>query len=332
MSPLETMRSANWIMAQRFPPIEYVVPGLIPEGLAFLVAAPKIGKSWMALGLGIACATGGFAFGHLRVDQRPVLYLALEDGNRRLQSRMKSLGEMSASKSLHFITDVQPPQLLITVRAFMELYSESRPLVIIDTLGKVMPPARQQVTQYAHDYAVASEIKSVADEHPGSSIVVIHHTRKAESTDFLESVSGTNGLTGAADTIMVLRRDRVESGAVLHVTSRDAREGTYSLTLDDRGRWELNGATLEEAAAAARDTEAAKGVGDRMSELISEVNRHPQGIRAKELAILMHEEDDTVGRYLRRAAESGRIESVKRGLYGPVRSVRLSETPFPGLD
>lgn len=319
-SLLTGMRSADWLMRQSFPKLEYVVPGLIPEGLTFLVAAPKIGKSWLVLGLGIACASGGHAFGQLRVDQRPVLYLALEDGGRRLQDRMRSLGT-SAPKSLHFITDIQPAVLLDTMREFMDLYEGSRPLVVIDTLGKVMPAARQNETQYGHDYGVSSGIKAVADDYPGSSVIVVHHTRKAESSDFLDAVSGTQGLAGAADSILVLRRDRTEAKAVLHVTSRDAAEGNYSLMLDGRGRWELDGATLAEAQNAARGSEATQGVGDRMAELIAEVNRHPEGINAAELVILLHEEASTVRRYLRRATDAGRISSSKRGLYTPVTSV-----------
>src|SRR5687768_13596808 len=82
---LAALRTGAWLDAQTFPPLEYVVPGMIPEGLTLTVGAPKIGKSWMKLGMGLAVASGGYAFGHLRVDARPVLYLALEDGDRRMQ-------------------------------------------------------------------------------------------------------------------------------------------------------------------------------------------------------------------------------------------------------
>ena len=50
---LEPAFDAAWLMRQHFPPTKYVVPGIIPEGLTLLVAAPKIGKSWMVLGLGV---------------------------------------------------------------------------------------------------------------------------------------------------------------------------------------------------------------------------------------------------------------------------------------
>ena len=50
-----------------------------------------------------------------------------------------------------------------------------------------------------------------------------------------------NGIAGAADSILVLKRDREDANAVLHVTSRDAKEGSYGLTLDDTGNWLLAG-------------------------------------------------------------------------------------------
>jgi RecA-family ATPase len=71
--------NAAWLMQQVYPPTKYVVPGIVPEGMTLLVAAPKIGKSWMVLGLGLDLSSGGVAFGCLPVGKpRPVLYLALE--------------------------------------------------------------------------------------------------------------------------------------------------------------------------------------------------------------------------------------------------------------
>lgn len=308
-------------MGQQFPPTQYIVPGVIPEGLTLLVAAPKIGKSWMVLGLGVACANGGYAFGHLKVDQRPVLYLALEDGHRRLQSRLHSLGITRPPAELHFLTEVDGGQFLATIAEFFENYKDRAPLAVLDTLGKAMPPAMGNETQYGRDYRVASALKKLADDVPGASLILVHHTRKAEGNDFIDSVSGTQGIAGAADTIAVLRRDRGEHGAILNVTSRDAKEGEYALILDDAGVWELNGATLEEAAAAAGTETQTAGVGDRMAEIISTVNRYPEGVRRRDIAELLHMDENTAGRYLRRATESTRIKNPSRGLYTPVSTV-----------
>lgn len=322
-SRLTGMVSARWLMDQHFPPTEYVVPGLIPEGLTLLVAPPKIGKSWMVLGLGVACASGGYAFGQIKVDERPVLYLALEDGHRRLQSRLASIGVDRPPGILHFLTSIHPGSMLATITEFMELYAERKPLVVLDTLGRAMPPSLPNETTYQRDYKMTSALKGVADRCPGSSLIVVHHTRKAESVDFLDAVSGTQGIAGAADTVAVLRRERQDKSAVVSVTSRDAREGSYSLTLDDSGAWMLDGCDLEEASQAARTQAATQGLGDRMADLVAEVNRHPEGIRPAELAMALHMEDAIVRTYLRRATDAGRIWNPKRGLYTPVTSVTL---------
>ena len=79
--------SAPQLLAADFPPLRWAVPNLLPEGCALLVGAPKVGKSWAALDIALAVAGGGLALGALRVETGPVLYLALEDGPRRLADR-----------------------------------------------------------------------------------------------------------------------------------------------------------------------------------------------------------------------------------------------------
>ena len=80
--------TASALMAMKFDPIRYVIPGYVAEGLTLFAGAPKIGKSWTALDLGIAVSAGGLAFGSIKCEQGDALYLALEDNPRRLQSRL----------------------------------------------------------------------------------------------------------------------------------------------------------------------------------------------------------------------------------------------------
>src|SRR5215213_1407987 len=87
---LATLRTGAWLDAQEFPPLTYAVPGVIPEGSVLLVGAPKIGKSWLVLTIALAAAAGGQALS-IQVPKRPVFYLALEDGDRRLQDRCRRL-------------------------------------------------------------------------------------------------------------------------------------------------------------------------------------------------------------------------------------------------
>lgn len=50
--------SAAKLMEQPIEPREFVVRGLLPQGLSILGGAPKIGKSWLVLDLCLHVATG----------------------------------------------------------------------------------------------------------------------------------------------------------------------------------------------------------------------------------------------------------------------------------
>ena len=71
--------------------MKWAISNLVPEGASILAGRPKIGKSWLTLNLALAVASGGVALGKIPVEAGQVLYLALEDGQRRLQKRLKSV-------------------------------------------------------------------------------------------------------------------------------------------------------------------------------------------------------------------------------------------------
>jgi RecA-family ATPase len=304
--------NAAWLMGQSFPPIEYAVPGLIPEGLSLLVAAPKVGKSWLVLDIALAVASGRSVLGAIHTGRpRAVLYLALEDGPRRLQDRLKVLGVTDGPHMLDF--QVTAEDAVGAIRNWLEDHRDA-PVVILDTLGKVMPTASAGESDYQRDYRVGGVLKSLVDAVPGAALIVVHHTRKAESSDFLDTVSGTQGLAGAADSILVIRRPRAETTGSLSVTSRDAAEGEYQIVLTD-GRWALDGSDLSTAAAALRDAKAAENLGERSAEILAYVVGRPDGVSPAEIATVVGIDSDTAGRYLRRLAESGRIAKSGRGRY-----------------
>ena len=190
---------------------QYHLPGIIPEGCTLLVGPPKIGKSWLLLSLALGVASGGRVLG-LSVDQRPVLYLALEDSDRRLQSRCcKLLGTKDDIPDVFaYLTRIEPGSVLETVALALDQLPDGgpAPLVILDTLGKVMPPAVIGESGYQRDYQVGSALKHLVDDREGAALVIAHHDRKADADDFVDAVSGSHGLAGSADTIVVLARAR----------------------------------------------------------------------------------------------------------------------------
>jgi hypothetical protein len=316
---LAGLRHGAWLDEQDIAPLEYHVPGVIPEGFTLLVGPPKIGKSWLLLGLALALASGGKVLG-LTVEARPVLYLALEDGHRRLQSRCrKLLGDDPIPSGFEYLTRTMPDTVLATITTWLNtLSSEDKPLVIVDTLGKVMPPALMGESGYGRDYRVGSTLKAIADGRPGSGLVVSHHDRKASADDFVDAVSGTHGLAGAADTIIVLARARQENSGLLKITGRDVSEAEYAVEFKSSSTWELAGHSLQAALQQAAQARATVGVGDRMAEIIGYVAARPSGVGPAEVAKGLSLERHAVSAYLGRAVEAGRLHKLARGLYAPL--------------
>ena len=169
---------------------------------------------------------------------------------------------------------------------------------------------------------------------PGAGVLGVHHTRKMHSDDWLDQVSGTNGLTGAADYILMLQRERKSDEAVLHVTGRDIREGGYALTFDD-GIWTLDGMDLLDASERADERTERGNLGGAMLAVMAYVNGRDEPATT---ADVVAQYGETLGIYrekarvyLNRLADEGRIQKVARGQYFsahkvfPVMSVTNSE-------
>lgn len=230
--------SALELLAQEFPEPKFIVPGYVGEGLTILAGRPKIGKSWLALNIAVAVATGSLVLGSVQVEGGDVLYMALEDTRRRLQVRLKQvLDRDEVPASLHFATEC--PR--IDEKAFERqlddwLDSQENPrLIIIDVYTKVRPPAVSKETPYESDYRALSPLKRYADSR-NVSVLIVHHTRKMSAQDPFDTISGTTGFTGAADAALVLASD--EDGVTLYGRGRDVEEVSTAVEFEKKtGRW-----------------------------------------------------------------------------------------------
>ena len=219
----------------------FVVDGLIPQGLSVLSGSSKIGKSWLMLWLGIQVARGQPVW-VFETHKSDVLYMCLEDTCARIQNR------------LYKITDEAPSELRIATTSFqigngleqqIEQYLADFPqtkLVIIDTFQKVRDSKSTggKSGMYAGDYDDVSALKNISDKH-GIAVVIVHHVRKLkDATDPFNEVSGSTGITGAADTNFVLKRSRANETGTLLATGRDIEYQELTLKLDNHSHlWEL---------------------------------------------------------------------------------------------
>ncbi|WP_051753104.1 AAA family ATPase [Streptosporangium amethystogenes] len=328
------LRTGKWLDEQVFEPIHEVVPGLIPAGFSLFIGKPKIGKSWAMGGILLAAASGGLALGVIPVgDPQTVMYFALEDGDRRMQDRCRALlGEgVPIPERFNYLTTVPPGQIVITIEAYLASYPETT-LLVLDTLGKVMPNASPGESSYQRDYRIGGQLKRIADMYPKLALVVIHHDRKAESSDFIDAVSGTQGLAGSADTIILLSRKRQSTDGLINVTGRDVAEGEYAVTMTDGRFWKLDGETLSEAAKNVRKREESAGLSETSNSILDYVGQHPEGVQAKDVVERFGKDAYT---YLDRQLKAGRLVKPKRGLYlvPPVSEVsEVSKSQVSGHD
>jgi hypothetical protein len=249
-----TSWTAKELLEVELPVPRCAVDDLITEGLTFECGAPKIGKSWLGFGLGIAVASGGYAFGKIKVERGDVLYLALEDNPRRLQTRLRMLlGEDSPPDGLHIETEWERLDRggLERMETWLDQHPDTR-LVVIDVWTRIRPFSSKHADHYQADYEAATLVQSLAVQR-GVAVVALYHTRKAESSDFVETVQGTFGTAAAADTIIVIKRSRGKADATLHVTGRDIEERELALEFTpETGTWSLLGDAAEHGLAETR--------------------------------------------------------------------------------
>ena len=228
--PLESVNSDE-LCDRQLNRVEYLIDGLLKPGLAVLAGSPKVGKSWLVLQMCMCVAKGEKLWG-LATKQSEVLYISLEDSLQRLQNRILTAFE-EPSESLHLALSCSPlgEEFDNELHDFTLSHPQTK-LIVIDTLQKMRGGFTQP--SYAADYSDLSRIKRLADDL-GICILMVHHTRKMSDSDRFNEISGTNGIAGSADTLMVLTKEkRTSDKARLLCTGRDIGDTEYELTKNKR--------------------------------------------------------------------------------------------------
>ena len=317
---LDRKINGSQLDAKHFDPLVYQVPRLVPEGLGMLVGPPKKGKSFLVLDLALSVADGTKALCSIPVTKHPVLYLALEDGERRLQDRSRLLMEDdSIPPGIDFVTKAKPAEAMLMIEAFMTEHRDKTPFVILDTFAKVKRQKRPGEESYLVDYEAGERLKKLTEIAPGSTLLVVHHSRKAEATDFIDAASGTYGLAGSFDFVMVLNRKRLEDNAILSITGRDVIEAEYALTAKDGYMWHLDGDDLKAAADMVTQRRSEAKMGDRKYEVFQYVCGQSEPVTpadvAKALGLALGLDSNDAGTYLRRLVADGALTKTGRGKF-----------------
>jgi DNA-binding transcriptional ArsR family regulator len=300
---------------------KYAVPGMIPEGLVLVVGPPKLGKSWFVLSLAVAVASGGVAFGKIPIEQGAVLYYGLEDSERRLQNRLETiLGDEIAPEHLEIKTTLTRLNEggVQEIADWLATHPNAR-LVIIDTFARVKPKGRHGANAYDEDTQALGPLQRLAVDR-GVAVVVVHHTRKAVADDVFETVSGSTGLTGVADAILILQRKRNETDTRLHVTGRDISEAELAIKFDPtRGMWTILGDAKEFARITPERRKVIEALG-------------LQPLSPKDLGKVIGKSSDAARNILFKMRDAGLVQRNPDGTYSPVSvSANSGTTLTPSL-
>lgn len=234
-APTLSTVSAVELQHKDISPIRWIVKDLIPAGLTILASPPKkFGKSWAAMQLCLSVAMGGSFLGY-QCNKAGALYLALEDGERRLKYRMgKILHPAPAPPNFDFATEA--PTLGNGLTDALEAYIRQHPdvgLIVVDTLQKIRGVGGG-TDVYGRDYTDVGTLKRFADTH-NIALLLIHHLRKlGDDSDPFARISGSNGISGAADTMFVLSKERRNADtATLSITGRDVEQDELVLHFNE---------------------------------------------------------------------------------------------------
>ena len=224
-------------------PPEFIVDGMIPCGMTFLSGAPKIRKSFMALQIASAVATGSPFLSH-NTTQCDVAYLDLEGSKSRVSFRAERMS-MKIPRNV-FITNSITERLADGLVDKLRQLHRARPsirLIIIDTYSRARGMVRSGgANAYDADVAFLEPVQRMALEE-NIAVVFIHHDKKGAgfASDSFERLSGTMGISGSSDCVINLVADgkRFDGKATMEFTPRDAKGGEIKLVFDERfGEWQ----------------------------------------------------------------------------------------------
>lgn len=221
-SPIFTLADFEDAYPQELPPI---IDGILREREVMnVIAATKIGKSWLSLGLLMAIATGRTWLGRATAQGRVLLI----DNELRRETIAKRIRTVASALDIDLadldgVLDVLPLRgRLMDITAIRKLIGEdtSYSLVVVDAFYRVLSSGVSE-NDNAQMAGVYNGIDAMAAEM-NAAIVLIHHASKGDQTNkaVTDVGSGAGSVSRAADTHLILRPHEMDGYAVLDTACR----------------------------------------------------------------------------------------------------------------
>jgi len=198
------------LIDKEIPEPEWLILDIFVRGHSTLLSGPpKSGKSTFLRSAAVAVAQGNW-FLEKKVQQRPVLYLALEENRNDVKRAFKKLGLKETDPLYISFGDPGPfDKAIEDIKSFIE--EKNIGLVIIDTAMR-LSPGNINTNSYGDVTEWTKPFLYMAQGDLNVCIVMAYHDNKSfkgtTGYDALNSVSGSTALTAAMDSILHVRRDK----------------------------------------------------------------------------------------------------------------------------
>jgi hypothetical protein len=203
-----------------------VVSGLIRKGeVCNIIAAPKLGKSFLAANLAFAVANGMHWLSYPTIAGR-VLIIDNELHSETLASRLNVIGkELMVSIDNIDVLPLRGENQSVTQLELLDLGIDAGKyqLVVLDALYRALPEETSE-----NDNAAMARVFNALDRLAkkwDAAIAVVHHVSKGDQQDksITDVGSGAGSMSRAADTHLIIRPHQSDGFAVMEAVTRSFR-------------------------------------------------------------------------------------------------------------
>jgi hypothetical protein len=209
------------------PPQEWLVDNLVPAtSLVCAYGAPKAGKTFLLLSMGLHVATGLPWMGKM-TRQGAIVYIVGE-GARGLQKRLEAMKKHYCisddtpfyviGKAVNFTDTKAVRELQEDIEDLMTAKGQTLAALMVDTVARAMPGADENAVKEMGIFILGCD---KLRENLNCTVFAIHHAGK----DLSRGARGSNALLGAVDVELMIEQKEREVFALTVSNMRDGESG-----------------------------------------------------------------------------------------------------------
>lgn len=191
---------------------DWLIEGLwARQGVGVVGGHPKLGKTWVALELALAIASGQPCFGRFPVlDRGHVLVYCVEDGKQRVRDRVEGL---CAARGVDFdrlaigwidSTDLALDRPSDQARLHATVERNRAKAIVLDPLVRLHlgdENSSQDVSR------LLRYLRTLQQRH-GTAVILVHHTRKAAAAEHGQALRGSGDVHAWGDSNLYLNKTK----------------------------------------------------------------------------------------------------------------------------